>query len=367
MSREERKRQKHLAQRANGELRKAAQKENKWGKAAEREGPRGRLDPRWAFDEEIEVAGEAGPRRIRTAPAPDRETPGTEGLVIETGPGCCTVLAGGELVRCQCALDAAAGDAVRFSTERRRVVDLLPRRSALSRPDPHNPRIERVIAANIDLVVNIVSVKSPPLRPGLIDRYLIAIENSGAEPLICVNKADLIGGDEREVLEACLKPYRDLEIPVTLCSAATGLGIAELAACLAGRTCVLAGHSGVGKSSLLNALAPASGAATGTVSVVHQTGRHTTTASKLYELPGGGLLIDTPGIREFGLWNVTAQQVRGYFHEFDAIAWRCGFADCTHTHEPNCAVLPAVAAGEISRTRYGNYLRIMESLDRGPE
>ena len=146
-----------------------------------------------------------------------------------------------------------------------KVERVLPRRTALSRPDPHNPRIERVIAANIDVVVVVVSVKSPPLKSGLIDRYLVAIERSGAEPLLCVNKVDL--GDCPEVA-----PYRELGIPIVLCSAATGVGIDRLANELAGKTCVFTGHSGVGKSSLLNALAPGLDQATGDVSEVHNKG-----------------------------------------------------------------------------------------------
>ncbi len=361
MSREEKKLTKHVAQRANSELRKTAQKKKSEQNAAPKSG-RAKLDPRFASEEYEDGAADKRPHRSKTPQQQDRETFTAEGLLVETGPSTCIVLAGGELIRCHCELPAAAGDLVKFSPERRRIVALLPRRSVLSRPDPHNPRFERLIAANIDIVVNVASVNSPPLRPGLIDRYLIAIENSGADPLLCVNKADLIVPAEMKALEECLGPYRELGIAVLLCSAATGQGIKELAGHLAAKTCVLAGHSGVGKSSLLNALAPSSGAATGAVSAVHETGRHTTTASKLYNLPGGGLIIDTPGIREFGLWNVTAGQVRGYFHEFDDIARNCGFSDCTHTHEPNCAVMPAVEAGEISRVRYESYRRIMESI-----
>ncbi|MDQ2948119.1 MAG: ribosome small subunit-dependent GTPase A, partial [Acidobacteriota bacterium] len=256
----------------------------------------------------------------------------------------------------------AVGDRVLFSLDRRRIESVLPRSSCLSRPDPHNPIVERVIAANIDVVVNVVSVKTPPLRPGLIDRYLIAIENSGAQPLICVNKADLIDQDAAEI-EALLDPYRDIGIPVVLCSASTGHGLIEMTDLLAGRLCVFAGHSGVGKSSLLNALVPGLEIATRAVGQIHERGRHTTTGSRLYKLPGGGMIIDTPGIREFGLWQVTPAQVRNYFHEFDNHSAECAFSDCSHTHEPNCAVIPAVQASLISPARYDSYRRIMESIE----
>lgn len=351
MSREERKLKKHLQQHAQDQLRKFAQKQKKQRRAEVGRVPE--LPSGW--DDEPEVV-----RAPKRKPAEAREPLGW-GMIVEAHAGGCIVTTSAEQVRCRCDFSVAVGDRVRFSAERRRISEILPRSSALSRPDPHNPNIERVIAANVDLVVNVVSVRTPPLRPGLIDRYLIAIENSGAEPLICVNKADLIEDGGAEV-SALLEPYGLLGVPIIRCSAATGDGIGELASALAGRVSVFAGHSGVGKSSLLNALAPGLDIATAAVSVVHETGRHTTTGSRLYRVPGGGVIIDTPGIREFGLWQVSADQVRRYFHEFDALAGGCSFADCSHTHEPDCAVLRAIAAGTITATRYDSYRRIMDSI-----
>ena len=287
-------------------------------------------------------------------PATRRSGLVSAGLAVETGPGYCDVLCGNQRVRCRSAGDAAIGDRVLFSAERRRVEEILPRRTVLSRSDPGNPHLERVIAANIDVVVNVVSLKSPPLRPGLIDRYLIATGKSGAEPLICVNKIDLLASDEE--LEP-LRPYRDAGIPVVLASAATGQGIAQLLTSLAGKMCVFAGHSGVGKSSLLNALDPRLDLLTGAVSSGNEKGRHTTTSSALYHLPNGVIVIDTPGIREFGLWDVTPDDVRLYYREFDA--YSCAFSDCSHTHEPRCGVKAAVESGQISNARYQGYLRIV--------
>jgi ribosome biogenesis GTPase len=217
-----------------------------------------------------------------------------------------------------------------------------------------------VIAANVDVVVNVVSLKTPPLRPGLIDRYLIAIGKSGAEPLLCVNKIDLL--ESAEELDA-VRPYQDIGIPVILCSASTGAGLDELSGALAGKLCVLAGHSGVGKSSLLNALDPQLQIATGSVSEANEKGRHTTTSSALYRLPNGATVIDTPGIREFGLWDITRDDLRHYYQEFGA--YQCAFADCTHVHEPDCAVKRAVASGAISEARYESYARILASLAIG--
>src|SRR5258708_11176420 len=157
------------------------------------------------------------------------------GMVVETGLGFCDVLCNGERVRCRTEGDAATGDLVRFSPERRRVEEILPRRTILSRSDPHNRRVGRLIAANIDVVVNVVSLKNPPLRPGLIDRYFIAIEKSGAEALVCVNKIDLLESADEF---GPLLPYERLGIAVIRCSAATGEGMGQLADVLAVKLCV---------------------------------------------------------------------------------------------------------------------------------
>jgi ribosome biogenesis GTPase len=278
------------------------------------------------------------------------------GQITEIGPGYCDVLAGSQRIRCRPTPDVAIGDNVLFSLDRRRVEEILPRRTVLSRTDPHNPRIERVIAANVDVVVMVVSLKNPPLRPGLIDRYLIAIGKSGAGPLLCVNKIDLMSADEE--LDA-LRPYQDLRIEVVLCSAATGKGLGMLSAALAGKTCVFTGHSGVGKSSLLNALDQKLDLETNPVSSANERGRHTTTSSAMYELSNGARVIDTPGIREFGLWDISRAEIARYFDEFNF--HRCNFSDCTHTHEPGCAVKVAVESGDIPTARYQAYLRIVSS------
>jgi ribosome biogenesis GTPase len=281
------------------------------------------------------------------------------GLAVETGPGFCDVLCGNQRVRCRSAGDAAIGDRVLFSSDRRRIEEVLPRRTVLSRADPGNSQLQRVIAANIDVVVNVVSLKSPPLRPGLIDRYLIATGWSGAEPLLCVNKIDLLKNANAYELDP-VRSYQAAGVSVIFCSATTGEGIGQLSEALAGRLCVFAGHSGVGKSSLLNALDPRLDLITGAVSEGNDKGRHTTTSSALYHLPGGAMVIDTPGIREFALWGVTADEVRLYYRDFAAYA--CAFSDCSHSHEPGCGVKAAVKSGQIGEVRYQGYLRILASL-----
>ncbi len=240
-----------------------------------------------------------------------------------------------------------------------RLVQVLPRRSALSRPDPLNPHVQRLIAANLDLVVHVVTVKAPPLRPRLIDRFLIAIQRGGARPAICVNKIDLVE-DRQETLQP-LGVYRELGIPVVACSARSGEGLDELRRLIDGQTCALVGHSGVGKSALLNALDSRLQLATGDL---HKrgTGRHTTTAASLYDLGDNTYVIDTPGIREFGLWDLTLESLRDYFPEFEEAAEWCRFNDCAHLHEPDCEVKRRVESGQISRARYEAYVRLAEDL-----
>jgi ribosome small subunit-dependent GTPase A len=359
MSREDKKLQKFFEELASRELRKANQAQAKLRRAVLSKPPRPRLDPALAPDEDFAIE-EPQPRRAAGKPRTEAPSgPLTFGLVVETGAGYCDVLASGARLRCRAHLDAAVGDHVSFSERKRRIETVHPRRAVLSRPDPHNPQQQRVLAANIDVVVVVVSLKDPPLRTGLIDRYLIAIEHSGAAPLICVNKIDLL---ESDADLAPLRAYGDIGVPVILCSAQTGLGVDLLADALAGRVGVLSGHSGVGKSSLLNALDPTLGLTVSAVSEAHGKGRHTTTSSTVHQLPNGAVLIDTPGIREFGLWDVSRREVRNHFREFDAFAADCAFSGCSHTHEPDCGVKLALARGDLPPERYAGYRRILETL-----
>ena len=295
-------------------------------------------------------------------------------MVIGISSGRCRVFHHGREVDCMVPSEIAArqksalavGD--RVLTEDAdgvcRLASILPRRTVLSRPDPINPHRQRLIAANIDVVIQVVSVRKPPLRPRLIDRYLIAIQRGGAQPLICVNKIDLVPQEERAVELEPLETYRRLDVPVIACSSRSGEGLDVLRGAVGGMTCALVGHSGVGKSSILNALDERLNIATGEL---HRrgTGRHTTTSSTLHDLGGGTLLIDTPGIREFGLWDLQAETLREYFPEFAEPAESCRFNDCTHLHEPQCEVKERVALGEINPARYDAYVRLSEDLNQG--
>jgi len=291
------------------------------------------------------------------------------GTVIAVTAGACVVQAGGDALDAILPADLtrrqqsglAVGDEVLLEPlgEGHRVTAVLPRRSLLTRADPHDPRRARAIAANIDVVVVMVAAKAPPLHPRLIDRYLVAIERSGARAALAVNKVDLLTDAERGEVLDLLQPYLGLPIPVVLCSVTTGEGIEDLRDVLAGATCVFVGQSGVGKSSLLNALHEEAAAKTGAVRAGDGRGRHTTSASSLYELPGGVRVIDTPGVRSFSVDDADAVTIADGFAEFAPYAARCKYRDCAHTHEPGCAVKAAVDDGAIAESRYASYRKLL--------
>jgi ribosome biogenesis GTPase / thiamine phosphate phosphatase len=280
------------------------------------------------------------------------------GQVIGIGPTGCRVLLNEEAVACKPKAGLAVGDFVDLD-DLGNIRTIHPRRTTLSRPDPTNPHLERVIAANIDAVLMVVTIRSPDFRPGLIDRYLIAIEKGRAVPILCVNKIDLVPSPDEF---SALNPYRNLGIPIIYLSTRTAEGLAELRAALAGKLAVFVGHSGVGKSSLTNALKPEARAVTSHISQYYQKGRHITTGSTMYQLADGLRLIDTPGVREFGLWQLSPGELAGHFHDFDDASRLCQFADCTHTHEPICGVRDAVDEGTVATQRYETYLRIRETI-----
>ncbi len=255
----------------------------------------------------------------------------------------------------------AVGDEVHVDPVRGRVTHTEPRRSRLARPDPSTLHRERVLAANVDHAVVVLVASNPKL--GLADRVILAVERGGVAPVLCVNKVDLLAGTAaRAELGNTLAPYRDMGLRCPLVSATTGEGIEELGTLLVGATCVLLGHSGVGKSSVLNALDPAAHERTGAVRAGDGKGRHTTTSSSLRELDNGTRVIDTPGVRAFGLWPLERAALLAAFPEIAAHGAGCRYADCSHLVEPDCAVRDAVERGAVSTLRHASWSRLVGTL-----
>ncbi|MBR9830037.1 MAG: small ribosomal subunit biogenesis GTPase RsgA [Oceanospirillales bacterium] len=239
------------------------------------------------------------------------------------------------------------------------VVATLDRHSELMRPNNHGEL--KPVAANIDYIVIVIAVE-PHAHANLIDRYLVAAEASDIEPVLLLNKADLLTAENRERLEPLLEQYRELGYRTLQASTASSHGLDELKALLADHISVFVGQSGVGKSSLINSLLPGSDLKVGALSEQSRKGKHTTTTARLFHFPDGGDLIDSPGIREFALWHMTEEQVLDGFRELAALRGYCRFRDCRHEQEPGCAFLQALENGDISIPRFNSYLQILNSM-----
>lgn len=248
----------------------------------------------------------------------------------------------------------AAGDEVwvRPEGETEGIIERIePRHGVLSRTSRGR---RHLIVSNVDQVLIIASAAQPRLKPNLIDRYLVTCEQAGLRPVICLTKVDLV---DRADLMPIVGVYAQLGYDVRLLSVVTGHGVAALRDSLAGVSSVFTGQSGVGKSSLLNALDPALALRVQTVSEETEKGRHTTTTAELYPTCGG-YVVDTPGIRQFQLWDVIPEEVAGLFRDLRPFVSKCRFPDCTHTHEDFCAVKDAVADGWIDARRYESFVQI---------
>jgi ribosome biogenesis GTPase / thiamine phosphate phosphatase len=229
-----------------------------------------------------------------------------------------------------------------------------PRRGVLSRKAKGR---RHVLAANVDQVMIIGSAADPPLKPGLVDRYLASARLGGVEPIIVVNKCDLVDPIELQPLAGT---YGQLGYEIVLTSARAGRGISRLRSLMRGRTTAFSGQSGVGKSSLINAIEPSLDLKTSHISDDTRKGRHTTTIASLFPLPGGGWVVDSPGIRSLELWDVVPSEVEAFFPEFHPFLRDCRFADCSHRHESACGVKRALALGYIRHERYESYVRMYE-------
>jgi ribosome biogenesis GTPase len=288
--------------------------------------------------------------------------------------GIYTVQAGGVRLRCRIKgkqlkeasrsyNPIAPGDLVEvapdaLSANEAMICGVLPRRTRLVRWNKKG-RAPQVIAANAELAFCVCSPASPPFRPRFIDRLIVAAESGGMTPVVLLNKCDL--PVPSEILER-LDRYAGMGYAIHSCSATRGDGLEGLVSMVAGRTSVMVGQSGVGKSSLLNAISPGLAQRVGELSQKHDRGNHTTNFSVLFTLENGGRIIDTPGVRELELADILPEEVGFHFRDFTPFSGSCAFQPCLHADEPDCAVIAAVENGQIHHDRYESYLRILAEL-----
>ena len=287
--------------------------------------------------------------------------------LIETSGGTLTCGLVGRLKNGTHADPIAIGDMVRWSSigpGAGQIVEVLPRRNRLARrsavPMPTAHAHEHVIAANVDQIVAVFAAANPRPAWNLLDRYLVSAESADIPAVICLTKLDFVeGGPDAAEIRAVMAEYQAIGYPAILTSTITGVGLHELNAALHDRVSVFVGKSGVGKTSLLNALEPGLGLRVQETSRSTGKGRHTTTHFEMFSLASGGSIIDTPGIREFGLWDVEQDDLALFFPEMRSLVGTCKFGlDCEHDQEPGCAIRQAVGAGAISPYRYQSYLKL---------
>ena len=237
------------------------------------------------------------------------------------------------------------------------------RRNYIIRKSPNLSKQSHIIAANVDQAVLVVTINRPQTSTTFIDRFLASAEAYRINVILVFNKSDLLDDDERHYQEMMMTLYDTIGYQCLTISAATGEGVDRLETLLAGKTTVLSGNSGVGKSTLINRLLPGTNLRTAEISDAHNTGMHTTTFSEMLPLPDGGYIIDTPGIKGFGTFDMEPEELTGYFKEIFHFSSQCRFSNCTHTHEPGCAVREAVENHYIAQSRYQSYLSMLTDKD----
>ena len=261
----------------------------------------------------------------------------------------------------------AVGDRVRYEyditpdAEHPAVItEILDRTNHLIRKSANLSRQSHVIAANLDMALLVVSLYFPEVKLPFLDRQLVSCEMFKIPATIILNKVDLYRSEVQDEVDAFKSIYARAGYRVLETSAKTGEGVDELRTLCRDRLCLISGESGVGKSSLIRALDPSLDPKVGKISAAHLQGKHTTSLYEMYPLTGGGYVIDTPGLRGFGLYGLEKEEISKYFPEMLRVADNCKFIPCTHTHEPDCAVKAAVDAGEIAPERYNSYLGMLE-------
>lgn len=291
-----------------------------------------------------------------------------EGLIIATFGATVDVEDNdGHIIRCHLRKNAEpviTGDRVLWLPDNNQhgiVAALLPRKSLLGRPESAH-RV-KPIAANVDVIL-IANAPPPVLSEDMIDRYLIAAENLRMQPVILLNKSDLLDEPSKAAIQQRLEIYKKIGYSVIFTSVISPHGLDELSRFIKDKTCVLVGASGVGKSSIISALTQQNSIPIGEISATTGLGKHTTTSTRLYHLPQGGNLIDSPGVREFGLWHVTADEVLNGFIEFRPLLGECKFRNCNHQNEPGCAIQEAAEKNLISQRRLDHYHEIVAGLQQ---
>lgn len=262
----------------------------------------------------------------------------------------------------------AVGDFVEFSAIEEKVgliSGIYDRKNYIIRRSSNLSKQSHILAANLDLVVLVVTIRYPETSTVFIDRFIASAEAYNVPACILINKTDLYTEDEMQYAEALQTLYESIGYPVFMLSAIKPDTFDTFRQFLSGKTILISGNSGVGKSTLINAILPESLAKTGEISSYHNKGTHTTTFSQLYQLENGAQLIDTPGIKGFGTVDMEADEISHYFKEIFKTSKKCRFTNCTHVHEPGCAVLTAVESHQISLSRYQSYLSILSDFKTG--
>lgn len=258
----------------------------------------------------------------------------------------------------------AVGDGVTVNSEGW-IIDIDDRRNYIIRKSINLSKQSHIIAANVDQALLVVTVNYPQTSTTFIDRFLASAEAYRVPVILVFNKTDLLDADEARYQQMLIALYETIGYQCSTISAETGEGVEELKKILPGKMTLLSGNSGVGKSTLINRLVPGVNLRTAEISDAHNAGQHTTTFSEMIPLEGGGWLVDTPGIKGFGTFDMEPEELTSYFKEIFHFSKDCRFSNCTHTHEPGCAVLKALEDHYIAQSRYQSYLSMLEDKDQG--
>ena len=303
-----------------------------------------------------------------------------QGVVVQSAGSVYTVrTADGNLVDChikgnfrlkgiKSTNPVAVGDNVKLSIREdgtAYIVEILARKNYIVRKSSNLSKLSHILAANLDLCCLIVTVNHPATSTTFIDRFLASAEAYRVPVIIVFNKTDLYNDEEKDELDYLVALYKSISYRCIRTSATTGEGIDELKEAMRGKLSLLAGNSGVGKSSIVNAISPEIAAKVGEISRIHDTGMHTTTYTQMFEIMPDSYLVDTPGVKGFGSYDMDTEEIAHYFVEFFELSSECKYGNCTHTHEPGCAVLAALEEGRLAPSRYQSYLSMLEDKDEG--